>query len=148
MCFFRVFFRCLFGVWKREKTSREARQKENFRKISVLGLGRARAIYSPSREFRGGGPWRAVVGSSRDVASKASWFWKDIGFLILKRCGTWKSNGWIKSYGSLKFAVRQSVHHPDFRDISAILTLISIHEQSLEQEFNNIHNGFGFNPFW
>ena len=73
---------------------------------------------------------------------------KGLDFRFLKRYGTWKSNGRIKSYGSRKFAVYWSVCHLGFHDISAVLTPISSHEYSLEQEFDNLCNGIGFNRFW
>ena len=72
----------------------------------------------------------------------------DLHFQFLKRCGTQKSNSRIRSYGSRKFVVRQSVHHLGFCDISAILTPILTYEQLLEREFDDFRNGIGFNPFW
>ena len=114
--FLGVLFLFVFGVWKREKTCREARQGAENQKNFSLVWGVRGAIYSPRREFRGSGP-------SKAIKKCGSWYlWKDLGFLILKRCGTWKSNGRIKSYGFLKFAVRRLVRHPGFCDILAVLT--------------------------
>ena len=39
------------------------------------------------------------------------------------------------------------VRHLGFSDILAVLTPISTHEQLLEREFDNLHNGIDFNPF-
>ena len=77
-----------------------------------------------------------------------SWnLWKYLDFLFLKRYGSWKSNSWIKSYGFRKLVVHRSVRYPDFRDISAVLTLILTHELWLEWEFDNLLNGISSNPF-
>ena len=54
--------------------------------------------------------------------------WKDLDFLFLKKYGSWKSNSWIKSYGSRKLVMHQLVRYPGFHDISTVLTLISTHE--------------------
>ena len=56
----------------------------------------------------------------------------DLHFQFLERYGTKKSNCRTKSYGSGKFVVQQSIHHPSFRDISTILAPILTHEQPLE----------------
>ena len=123
-CVFWVFF----GVWKREKTSREAMQKANFRKnVCPLVWGVPRAIYSPDMLYK-------VVALERPSASKGlkmggSWHpWKDLDFLFLKMYGSWKSNDQIKSYGSRKFVVHRLVHHLGFHNISAVLTPILTHE--------------------
>ena len=73
--------------------------------------------------------------------------WIDIDFQFLKTYGTQKSNGWIKSYGSRKFAVLRSICHHSFCDISVVLTPIFSHEQSLERELDNLRNGISFNLF-
>ena len=51
-----------------------------------------------------------------------------IYFQFLKRYGTQKSNCQIKSYGSQKFGMQRLVCHPNFHDISTVLTLILNHE--------------------
>ena len=51
-------------------------------------------------------------------------FW----LFVSKRYGSWKSNGRIKSYGSQKLVMHQSVCYLDFCDILAFLTPISTHK--------------------
>ena len=112
------------------------------------------AIYSPKSAFRGDGHCRA--GGSISMAASLKWFLIQliltpldiyIYFQFLKRYGTQKSNCQIKSYGSQKFGMQRLVCHPNFHDISTVLTLILNHEQSFKWELNNLHNGIGFNPF-
>ena len=38
------------------------------------------------------------------------------------------------------------MRYPGFCDILTVLTPIWAHEKSLEWEFDNLHNGIGFNP--
>jgi len=48
--------------------------------------------------------------SSKGFGLDWSWHsWKDLDIPFLKRYGTWKSNGWIKSYGCRKLVVHRSV---------------------------------------
>ena len=129
MCFLESFW-VFFGVLKREKMQREARQKGIFRKnMSSPVWGVLGAIYSLWRENQGGGLW---IG---------------LDFQFLKRYGTQKSNSRIKNYGSRKFTMHRSVRHSSFHDTSAVSTPISTHEQSLEQELENLRNGIGLNLF-
>ena len=59
--------------------------------------------------------------ASQGPKMNGSWNpWKYLDFLFLKRYGSWKSNGWIKSYGSRKFVVHRSVRRPGFCDISTV----------------------------
>ena len=68
---------CFLGVWKREKTRREAGPRAKLSKIpffffiwEVPG-----AIYSPKRVFRGNSPWRAADGPSRIASLKRTLIW-------------------------------------------------------------------------
>ena len=123
-----IYFLGVFGVWKREKHLGKLGRKQYFKKNGPsLVWGVLRAIYSPNTNFK-------VAMLQGPPASKSLWsgwswhFWKGLDFLFLKRYGTRKSNGWIKSYGSWKFVVHWSVRHSNFCDILAALTLISTHE--------------------
>ena len=123
---------CFLGVWKREETCRETGQRAKLRKCLPFLVWRVLgAIYSPDAPFE-------VATLQGPLASKGLWLdwswlpWKYFDFLFPKRYGSWKFNGWIKSYGSWKLAVHQSVRYPGFHDISPILTPILTHEQSLE----------------
>ena len=136
-----------FGVWKRENVQGNQVERRNSKKCVPLVWGVLRAIYSPDVFFK-------ATTLQRPLASKGLWLdwswldWKYFDFLFLKMYRSWKSNGRIKSYGSRKFMVHWSVRHPSFCDISAVLTLILTHEQSLKWEFDNFRNGASFNPFW
>ena len=145
---FDVFFGCFFGVWKRKKRVEKPSREQNLGKCDLFQVwGVPWAIYCPSPNYKA----TALQGLSASNLLWLGWSWKTwkgFDFLFLKRYGTWKSNGQIKSYGSRKLAVHRSVRHPGFCDISAVLTLILTHEYSLEWESDNLHNGFGFNPFW
>ena len=144
----------VFSVWKRKKTCREAGKKANFRGekkkkkkksflfVGCLGLFIALGVFFEVAALQG-------PPASKGPKMNGSWHpWKDLDFLFLKRHGSWKSKGWIESYGSWKFTVHRSARHLGFRNISAVLTPISTHEWSLEWEFDNLRNDVGFNPFW
>ena len=129
MFFFGVFFGCLFGIWKREKkcVKRLGRRKILGKKKSSWSGACLGLFITPSANFEAT-PLEGLPASKALKKCGFGYLWKDFSFQILKRHGTWKSNGWIKSYGSLKFAVRRLVRHPGFHDISAILTPILTHE--------------------
>ena len=146
MCVF--FFWCFLCLKEGKTSGKIPGREQKLRKMSSSQVwGVPRAIYSPSTNFK----VVAFVGppASNFIGSGWSWNpWKGFDFLFLKRYGTWKSNDRIKSYGSQKLVVHRSMHHPGFRDILAVLTLVSTHEQSLEWESDNLCNSIGFNPFW
>ena len=123
-------------------------REQKFRKMCYFLVWRVLgAIYSPGTHFK----TMTLQGPPASKGIKWGWSWhpwKYLGFLFLKRYGSWNSNSRIKSYGFRKSAVHRSVYHPGFRDTSIILTLILNHEQSLEWEFYNLRNDVGFNLFW
>ena len=124
MCFLGV-----FGVCKREKcVEKPYKGKKKSRKcVLLLVWGMPGAIYSPDTNFE----VAALVGLPASNLLWLGWSWKPwkyLDFLFLKRYGTRKSNDRIKSYGSRKLEVHQSVCYPGFHDISAILSPISTHE--------------------
>ena len=146
-CVFWVFI-CVFCVWERGKTCRKTRQRAKLSKKWFSSVWKVRvAFYSPNSNFEA----VALEGPPPLKGLQLVWswhVWKCLEFLFLNRYGSWKSNGRIKSYGSQKFVVHWSLRYLGFCDISAVLTPILIHEQYLEWEFDNLHNGVSFNPFW
>ena len=143
---FNVFFVCSFGVWKREE--RVGKLGKEIQKMCSSSIWRVLgAIYSLGTCFESEALGRPLA--LKGLRWGWSWHpWKGPDFLFLKRCGSWKSNSRIKSYGSQKLAVHQLVCHLGFCDILAILTSISTHEHLLELESDNLRNGVGLNPFW
>ena len=122
-------FDVFFCVWKRGKICRRhSGREQNPGRLLLFFVWRVTgAFYSPSMIFKA----MALQGQlpSNSLWLGWSWHpWKDLDFLFLKRYGTWKSNGWIKSYGFRKLVVHRLVHYPNFRDISAVLTLILTHK--------------------
>ena len=133
---FWVFFVCILVFGREKKSVKKLGREQNLAKFPLFWSKRCLGLFiAPCTFFE-------AVTLQGPLASKY------LGFLFLKRYGTWKSNGRIKSYGSQKFAVHWLMRHLGFRDILAVLTPILTHEQSLEWEFDNLHNGIDFNPFW
>ena len=114
--------------------------------LLFFGLEVPRAFYSPGTDYK------VATLQGPPPANFLRWIWswkpwKNIDFQFLKRYVTWKSNSRIKSYGSWKLPVHQSMHYPGFRDILIVLTPILIHEV-LELEFDSLRNGVGSNLLW
>ena len=111
---------CVFCVWREDKSSEFYRQRAGSQDVSFFILEVLGVFYSLSTNYE-------VV--ALGLGWGWSWHpWKDLDFQYLKRYGTRKSNGRIKSYGSGKLTVHRSVRWPGFHDISAVLTPILTHE--------------------
>ena len=80
---FDVFFFFLFGREKKNVQRSWAESRKLEKMLSPV-WGMFGAIYNPERKFRGDGP------SASKALKKCGYgyLWKDLGFLILKRCGT------------------------------------------------------------
>ena len=116
------FFGCFLCLQEGENVQKNKVERKNQEKKMILLLSEGCWGFLQFRcKFRGGGP-----SASNLPQSDWSWhFWNGLDFLFLKRYGSWKSNGWIKSDGSQKLVVHRSMRYLGFRDILTVLTPIS-----------------------
>ena len=104
---------CVFCVWKRgeklkNRPGKEQAARKSFFFFFFFGLEVSGAFYSPNTNYKA----TALQGPPplNGLGSSWSWHpWKDFDFLFLKRYGTWKFNGQIKTYDSGKLVVHRSV---------------------------------------
>ena len=107
---FDVCFGCflVFGREKNKCVERLGKMRISKKSVSSLSVGCLGLFIALGAFFEAAtlqGP-----SASKGLKMCGSWYpWKDLDFQFLKKCGTQKSNGWIKSYDSGKLAVHQSV---------------------------------------